>query len=615
MMPMTLRLVVLAWCCTFACCVLGAPGVAGAQPASDAPHDPQAPAGESGGPESPDAPGVGTDDAGADPDGADDAGGGDGAQEDPESDPEGAAAASEAPDSDPSSADEAPSAAADDADPDADARPVPAVVPPAAQRALAGDDDDDDEDDDDEGEHSRHRVRYYLEAIEVEGNTRTSASVIRRYVSVEVGEAFDPEEDDLETVRYGLMGTGWFDSVDIRLRRGAERGWVIMVLRVRERNTVVIEQIALGVSEGVRSQRSTGTRLNPYVGASVADTNLLGRGFRLSVSGLVSALHQGGRVSFTEPHLFGSSYALTIAPFFNNSRQYFGRDPLVSTRCDVDAPDDCLDEIRARNAVVFYRRGGFRLGTGRYLGGVQFNLSWQAEWVRVTSRPEAASELRGTEVRPIDFSIDDGRSFVSVLRISGTYDRRDDPGVPTRGTYLRAQADAGTRLLGSEYDFLRLQVRLRQWVPLPHGHTIRFSGFAGIVFGDAPFFYKFHASDLSDLIPSRVLEMELDRRPPPNLLGTAVAFMRNEEVAFRLDIEYGMPLMRRRRGGFRGLQLYFGVGLYALADIRDLRFPVPGFDGAARLPVDLTFDVGLRADTSVGVFTFGFSNLLGFIDP
>jgi hypothetical protein len=29
--------------------------------------------------------------------------------------------------------------------------------------------------------------------------------------------------------------------------------------------------------------------------------------------------------------------------------------------------------------------------------------------------------------------------------------------------------------------------------------------------------------------------------------------------------------------------------------------------------VDLTFDLGLRADTQIGVFQLGFSNLLGFV--
>jgi hypothetical protein len=108
--------------------------------------------------------------------------------------------------------------------------------------------------------------------------------------------------------------------------------------------------------------------------------------------------------------------------------------------------------------------------------------------------------------------------------------------------------------------------------------------------------------------------MELDRRPAPNLLGTSVLFMRNEEVALRADVEYNVSLLRHgRRGGLRGAHAYVNLGAYVLADVQDLEFAVPGFEGASRIPIDLTFDLGIRLDTSVGVFQFGFSNLLGFI--
>ncbi|MCA9534596.1 MAG: hypothetical protein KC593_12985, partial [Myxococcales bacterium] len=111
-----------------------------------------------------------------------------------------------------------------------------------------------------------------------------------------------------------------------------------------------------------------------------------------------------------------------------------------------------------------------------------------------------------------------------------------------------------------------------------------------------------------------LLEMQLDRRAPPNLLGTAIAFMRNEEVAVRADIEYNVSLLRHdRRGGLRGAHAYVNVGTYLLADLQDLQFAVPGLRGASRVPIDLTFDIGVRLDTSIGVFQFGFSNLLGFI--
>ena len=86
-----------------------------------------------------------------------------------------------------------------------------------------------------------------------------------------------------------------------------------------------------------------------------------------------------------------------------------------------------------------------------------------------------------------------------------------------------------------------------------------------------------------------------------------------EEVAARVDVQYELPLYRSRKG-LRALDLYVNGGLLLLADWRDLRVAVPGYEGAARLPVDLTFDIGLRMDTRVGTFQLGFSTLLGFLD-
>ena len=458
-----------------------------------------------------------------------------------------------------------------------------------------------------------HRLRYFLEKVEVQGNENTRSSVIRSYVPLEVGEAFDPEDPDIDAISWRLRGTGWFEDVDLSLRRGHRRGWVILVVHVRERNTIVVEQLAFGISEGVNSTRDESPDLNPYVGLRVAETNLLGLGIRMSLSALASRTNQGLSLGYTDPRFLGSRFSLRARTFAQNSRQFFGNSPLVSIECPPDL-EPCPEEVEdARNAVVLYRRGGLALGTGRDWGSsMRFDLEWQGEMVNVRARPDAASERRGDEVRPIDFAIERGRSYVSLLRFAVTYDRRNDPGLPSQGALGWVQADAGTRLLGSDYDFLRLQGLLRGWIPLPWGHSVRLSAYGGIVFGDAPFFYKFHVSDLTDLIPSRILEMELDRRKPPNFLGTSVEVMRHEEVALRFDVEYGLPLYRGG-GGVRAINAYANVGVYALADLLDLQVAIPGAEGFARVPVDLTFDLGLRMDTTVGVFQFGFSNVLGIL--
>ena len=61
------------------------------------------------------------------------------------------------------------------------------------------------------------------------------------------------------------------------------------------------------------------------------------------------------------------------------------------------------------------------------------------------------------------------------------------------------------------------------------------------------------------------------------------------------------------------MEAYLSFGVYALADARDLTLAIPGYEGLARVPIDLTFDIGLRLDTTIGAFQIGFSSLLGFV--
>ncbi|MBX3247886.1 MAG: BamA/TamA family outer membrane protein [Myxococcales bacterium] len=491
---------------------------------------------------------------------------------------------------------------APDPDPDADTVTDPAD-PPIDTDFFAPDDDP--------ALLADVRVRYRLENIELRGNTRTRERVLRPLVPFEIGEILDPEDPALEVLRGRLRGTGWFDEVTLRLEPGARRGWVILVIEVQERNTLVVSGLTLGISEGIRA--SVDTAILPYVGFTLSDTNFLGTGSVLSGSLLLSSRAKGFRFEHEHPRLL-RDWSLRAAGFFHRARQVFGNEPLIDVgECPRD-DEACISELEARNAVVFYQRGGVVLGTGRELGAnLSFHLDWQGELVHLRSRPAAGSETRGTEIRPIDFAIEDGVSFVSMLRFGLVYDRRDDPAIPTRGVLVRFTSELAHPVLGSDYSFVRSQFLVRGWVPLPWNHTLRLSFFGGGIIGDAPFFHLFHIADLTDLVPGRMLEMQLDRRPAPNLLNTAIATMRAEEVAARLDVQYELPLYRNRRRGFRGLDAYVNVGVLMLADWRDLRVAVPGYVGISRAPLDLTFDIGLRMDTRVGTFQLGFSTLLGFL--
>ena len=456
------------------------------------------------------------------------------------------------------------------------------------------------------------QVRYVLEGIVVIFNKRTKAQTVLKFIPLKQGDFLDPESPELVATEWRLMGTGWFDNVDIHLERGAERGYVVLVVEVKERNTVVIEQLVAGLSQGLGTTTDRGRTLFPWLGFKITETNLAGLGIRLSGTALVSEFQQGGRLDLRYPKLIKGEYGVRFGTFFLNGREYYGNSPLVSVPCGAPT---CPGTSIVPNAVVRYRRGGFMVGTGKdFTTKLRYSLDWVGDIVSVLDRPEAASEQRGNGIAPIDFAIQDGRSFASSLRFALVFDKRDDPGITKEGVIFRGVVTAGTRFLGSDYDFLQLEAWVRRWWRLPWNHTIRLGAFGGAAFGNTPFFYLFHISDLTDLIPSRFLEMQLDARPPPNLLGTSIENNYLGELAWRLDVGYNVPVYERVRDrGLREVNLYTLIGLYGLADLRDPRTGVSGYTGLSRFPIDLTFDVGFRFDTRVGVFQVGFSTLVGFI--
>ena len=50
-----------------------------------------------------------------------------------------------------------------------------------------------------------------------------------------------------------------------------------------------------------------------------------------------------------------------------------------------------------------------------------------------------------------------------------------------------------------------------------------------------------------------------------------------------------------------------------MANGRDITTPARGYHGFSNVPVDLTFNLGLKADTAAGGFSVGIANFIGFI--
>ncbi len=444
-------------------------------------------------------------------------------------------------------------------------------------------------------------LKYTLEGVEVRGNTTTLARVVLRYVPFHAGDVLDVNDPELELTRFRLLGTGFFRDVQLSLRRGTQRGYVVLVVEVSERNTIVVDDLWLGLSADV-DPSGTARPLTAYGGASVTETNLAGTGIALGGAFAVADGQLALRARLSDPQFAGTNWTAEAELLYNDARDFFGNgDVLVG---DASPAQDF--------AILPYKRFGARVGFGHDLGiSTQLRFDYRLENIDAQV-PAAASDHRGFDTEPIDFMIDDGSSFLSTLRATLTYDTRDEPFLPTRGELLTVSLDASLTPLGSDYPYMKFNAHGSKWFELPWGHVLGVDGFVGAIFGNAPLFERFYVGDLTDLLPDRVLDLNFDRRPSPNYLGTDIVEIRYGNYAAKLDVEYRVPVYRGTQSIY-GVDLFANFGLFGLANEEDFVNPARGYTGFQKVPVDITFNAGLRVDTQVGGFVLGLSNLVGLI--
>ncbi|MEB2312729.1 MAG: BamA/TamA family outer membrane protein [Sorangiineae bacterium] len=468
--------------------------------------------------------------------------------------------------------------------------PPPAVSPP-----LAAPDEPD--------ASAPSSVRYTLEGIELRGNTKTRPRVVLRYVPFRPGDIIDVDDPEVELTRYRLLGTGFFREVQFSLKRGTRRGYVVLVIDVVERNTIIVNDLWMGLSADADND-GRARPLTAYAGVDVAETNLAGTGITLGTAIGLAQDQLALRVRFLDPAFLGSSWMTSGTLLFNDARDFFGNR-------DVFYSDGGLTSRIEDYATVQYERFGGSLGAGRDLSvATQLWVSYRLE--AIDARVPVASHLRGLDREPIDFHIDPGRSVLSTVRATLQYDSRDHPFLPTRGWYGNFAAETGVPPSGSDYDYQRFDVSLSRWWELPWAHVVHLELFGGAIAGNAPFFEQYYVGDFTDFLPARVLGLNFDRRPPPNFLHTDIGEVRYGDYALKLGGEYRIPLYRGHRSVY-GIDFFTSAGIYGVASRRDITSPPRGYGAAARIPIDLTANLGFRMDTSAGGFVFAFSNVLGFI--
>jgi outer membrane protein assembly factor BamA len=327
---------------------------------------------------------------------------------------------------------------------------------------------------------------------------------------------------------------------------------------------------------------------------------LLGGGFIYSGYGDV----QGGRdqwageLRFAVPTLRGTRIGAGGSLTFVEGAEAF--------RVAGETGDPALAELRAFG----YRRVGGRLGL-TYDASPLTRLSASVRVERITADlPVAPTRTLddGREV-PVDLHLEPGASDVVTLGFGYDRDTRPDPILSHSGAHLAFGAELGSAL--SDYQFASLFARYERFWPLRgERHAIALKLAGGVVVGNAPRFDRIHIADVDHMLTPRALGLVLSTAAPIDIFATRADKPTYGDLGATITAEYAARLFRGKgRRRVYGGDLFFGVGLWGLAEARDLRLRDTSPGDA--LPVDLYLDAGVRLDTDIGVFELTIANALG----
>jgi outer membrane protein assembly factor BamA len=451
-----------------------------------------------------------------------------------------------------------------------------------------------------------------IEQIDVTGNTATQTEIILRALPISVGDVLHASDKRLREARFKVLALGFFRDVALAIRRGSQRGQVVVEVRVVERGTLVLNRLWFGK-----------TSLSPWwVGADVGDRNLFGLG--IAVGGGFIYAHQAQLGDPDQPPVDGQ-------PDFNGRNQYAAElrlsDPSVRgtpwgaswaiTLVHGSEPYQVSDtgDTDAKKLQAFpYRRFGVRAGATYNVSALtRLSMGLRAESIDATLPIGPTRSLGGASALriAIDPHLDPGASRVVTASFGFDRDTRPDPILPHAGARILASAELGSALLGGSYDFATMFASYEQYWPV-HGdkHAIGIKLAGGVVVGDAPRFDRIHIADVDRMLTPRALGLVLSTAAPLSILGTRDNKPIYGDLGGSATVEYAVQLFRgsgKRR--VYGGDVFFGAGLWGLAERQDLRARDTGFYDS--LPIDVYLDAGLRIDTDIGTFELTVANALG----
>ncbi len=281
------------------------------------------------------------------------------------------------------------------------------------------------------------REVIHIGKIFITGNSKTRDYVIRRELTIAEGDRFDSDKIEKSLTR--LKKLDYFEDVQIAPLDTENREIMNLQVKVKEKMTGTIS-----LGGGYSSDDGM------FVSGQVQQKNLFGKGQQVSLRGYLGQSAQRYMLSFTEPWIFGRPISAGI-DLYNWIRDY---------------------EDFTKDAYGFRLRAGFPFG--QYS---RFTAYYMFEKAKITDLDTALQALvdDGTII------LDDG--IKSAVGVGFERDTTDHPFLPTKGMYTGVAAELTSRLMGSDFDFMKHEYHAGYYHPL-------FWKFIGHIRGEVGFLHE-----------------------------------------------------------------------------------------------------------------------------
>jgi outer membrane protein insertion porin family len=288
----------------------------------------------------------------------------------------------------------------------------------------------------------------HIERIEVQGNDKTRDRVLRREILIVEGAKYS--QSLLERSKERMTALGYFERVDMSEADGSEPDGLVITYEVKERPTGTF-QVGAGFSS-----------IEQFIlTAQIDQQNLFGHGQSLSLQAQISGIRQLAQIQFVEPYLLSSLWSLSI---------------------DASRTSNSFAALTTKQTG-----GGIAFGHPVFDRNLRLALRYSADYTEVGASTggvfgASAFGAQGALFQQPTFLADIQRGgFTSSLRLSLTYDSRDNRMFPTKGIYASFSSEAADPYLGSQRTFFRNRYFGRFYYPLFLGMVLRINTEAGLV--------------------------------------------------------------------------------------------------------------------------------------